>query len=115
MSNNKQSSVEQHDEFDFNLGVVEFVATELEKNNIPVLRTEEGNADIGPGLYNGEDGFYFRHPSIYLSYDEQAVSRLFPMGVGPYTVWLKNVTPIEVEDDRLWPSSIGFVVRYEDD
>lgn len=101
--------------FNFNLDVVEFVAAQLEKHNIPVLRTEKGTADIGPGFYDGKEGFYFRHPSIHDSYDTESVSNLFPMGVAHYTVFLADVSFAEVDDDRIWPASIGLIIVEDED
>lgn len=102
-------------EFDFDFAIIEFVANELEKKNIPVLRTQDGTPDVGPGLYNGKDGFYFRHPDLNGFYDEVPVSKLFPMGVGAYTVFLASITFPEAEDDRVWPASIGCTVIYNED
>lgn len=96
------------------LTVVEFVANELEKQNIPVERRENGIPDIGPGMYSGQDGFYFRSPSYRYDYDEQEVAKLFPMGVGPYTVFFAGATLMEHDDDRIWPSSIGFTIQHEE-
>lgn len=105
------------DLFGFDLGLIEFIATELEKRNIPVLKLESGLPDIGPGYYGNQEGFYFRHPSYLESYSDAQVKELenlFPMGVEHYTVFLAAITEIEAEDDRVWPASIGLTVQYND-
>ena len=110
-------SNKQKDLFGFDLELIEFVAAELDKHNIPVLKLQSGLPDIGPGYYGNQEGFYFRHPSYLESYSDAQIKKLeilFPMGVGPYTVFLAAITEIEAEEDRIWPASIGLTVQYND-
>jgi hypothetical protein len=94
--------------------VTDFVASELLKRNIPLDKNKDGSVFVGPSLYNGIDGFYFKHPSLTVAYNKKTVSNLFPMGLGPYTVYLKTITEPKQEDDRLFAASIGFVAIYND-
>jgi hypothetical protein len=86
------------------------VADYLQSHNIPTLRNQEGLSDVGSGMYGGQEGFYLKSAFYEYDFDETKVKELFPLEVGPYRVLFMVATPMEYEDDRIWPASLGFIV-----
>ena len=93
--------------------ITEFVASILLDKGIP-LEMYKDKPYVGLGYYDGIEGFYFNYPNYTGHFDFEKVSRLFPLGVGDYTVFLANISEPEIEDDRMYAASIGFIAHYND-
>jgi hypothetical protein len=91
----------------------------LESNNIDIERdcefvdgkfVELNSPDVRSGMYHGVDGFYF-NKSDYGYFNESQVKSLFPMKIQNKTIELVDVSGVEVDDDRMWKSSISFIIK----
>ena len=91
----------------------------LESNNIDIERdcvfidgefVTTNSPDVRSGMYNGVDGFYF-NKSDYGFFDQEQVKALFPMQIQNKTIELVDVSDMEVDDDRMWKSSISFIIK----
>jgi len=91
----------------------------LESNNIDIEREtnyENGvwsllnSPDVREGWYNGVEGFYF-NKSDYGFFDQEQVKALFPIQIQDKTIELVDVSDMEVDDDRMWKSSISFIIK----
>jgi len=91
----------------------------LESNNIDIERkTDYSNKvwsllnypDVRSGYYNGVEGFYF-NKSDYGFFDVDFVKSLFPMNIQGKEIELVDVSDMEVDDDRMWKSSISFIIK----
>jgi len=91
----------------------------LESNNIDIERdcefvdgkfVELNSPDVRSGMYHGVDGFYF-NKSDYGSFNQEQVKSLFPIQIQDKTIELVDVSDVEVDDDRMWKSSISFIIK----
>jgi len=65
---------------------------------------------IGSGSYNGEEGFYFKAYRGYFGIPLSELQSRFPISIDGYTFECVSVSEFELDDDRTWPESVGFVV-----
>jgi hypothetical protein len=91
----------------------------LESNNIDIERETNyensvwsllNSPDVREGWYNGVEGFYF-NKSDYGFFDQEQVKALFPIQIQDKTIELVDVSDMEVDDDRMWKSSISFIIK----
>ena len=91
----------------------------LESNGIDIEREtnyENGvwsllnSPDVREGWYSGVEGFYF-NKSDYGYFNHEQVKALFPMQIQDKTIELVEVSDSEVDDDRIWKSSISFIIK----
>lgn len=91
----------------------------LESNNIDIERdcafvdgkfVTTNSPDVRSGYYNGVDGFYF-NKSDYGFFNKEQVASLFPMNIQGKEIELVDVSDMEVDDDRMWKSSISFIIK----
>jgi len=91
----------------------------LESNNIDIERDcafvdgkfiTTNSPDVRSGYYGGVDGFYF-NKSDYGFFDIDFVKSLFPMNIQGKEIELVDVSDMEVDDDRMWKSSISFIIK----
>jgi len=79
------------------------------------IRVEQDSFDItmphiGSGLYNGVEGFYFNNDDFF-DFNEPHLKSLFPITIEGKTIELVSVMGVEWDDDRVWKSSMGFVIK----
>ena len=65
---------------------------------------------IGGGFYSGTEGFYFKAQHNYFNISLDELKNSFPINIDGYKFECVSVSDFEVDDDRTWPESIGFVV-----
>jgi len=91
----------------------------LESNNIDIERdcafvdgkfVTIDSPSVRSGCYNGISGFYF-NKSDYGFFDVDFVKSMFPMNVQGKEIELVDVSDMEVDDDRMWKSSISFIIK----
>ena len=91
----------------------------LESNNIDIERdyafidgefVTTNSPDVRTGWYNGVDGFYF-NKSDYGFFNQEQVKALFPIQIQDKTIELVDVSDMEIDDDRMWKSSISFIIK----
>ena len=74
-------------------------------------------AYIGPGSYNGVEGFYFKRADLecFNSDEEKTITEI--LNKNGFEV--KHFSIVEDDDDRIWNASVGFVKKqdsnYEDE
>jgi len=73
----------------------------IEYTNVPVVR-----GYMGP---EGE-GFYFRARHNYFVLSAQELMASFPIIIDGYKFEAVSFSDFEVDDDRIWPESISFIV-----
>jgi len=71
---------------------------------------ESNEPDIRTGWYNGVDGFYF-NKSDYGNFNKEQVESLFPMTIQGKQIELVDVSYTDYDDDRIWKSSIAFIIK----
>jgi hypothetical protein len=79
------------------------------------IRVEQDSHDIimprvGSGIYNGVEGFYFNNHDFF-DFNESYLKTLFPITIEDKTIELIDVSGVEWDDDRMWKSSMGFVIK----
>ena len=91
----------------------------LESNGIDIERETDytngvwsllNSPDVRSGRYHGVEGFYF-NKSDYGFFDQEQVKALFPIQIQDKTIELVEVSDSEVDDDRIWKSSISFIIK----
>ena len=65
---------------------------------------------IGSGHYYGNEGFYFKAQRNYFTISLDELKNSFPINIDGYKFECVSVSDFEVDDDRTWAESIGFVV-----
>ena len=68
-------------------------------------------AYIGPGSYNGVEGFYFKRADLecFNSDEEKIITEI--LNKNGFEV--KHFSIVESDDDRIWNASVGFVKKEE--
>ena len=68
-------------------------------------------AYIGPGSYNGVEGFYFKRgdDQCFNSDEEKIITEI--LNKNGFEV--KHFSIVESDDDRIWNASVGFVKKEE--
>jgi len=65
---------------------------------------------IGGGFYSGDEGFYFKAQHNYFNISLDELKNSFPINIDGYKFECVSVSDFEMDDDRYWPESIGFVI-----
>jgi len=65
---------------------------------------------IGSGFYNGSEGFYFKAERNYFNISLSELKNSFPINIDGYKFECVSVSEFEVDDDRTWAESIGFII-----
>lgn len=65
---------------------------------------------IGNGSYNGNEGFYIKAQRDFFSIPLEQVKDSFPINIDGYKFECVSFSEFEVDDDRTWSESVGFVV-----
>ena len=65
---------------------------------------------IGGGLYDGGEGFYFKANDKFFNIGLEQVRDSFPINIDGYKFECVSFSEFEMDDDRYWPESVGFIV-----
>jgi len=65
---------------------------------------------IGSGHYMGNEGFYFKAQRDFFSKPLEQVRDSFPINIDGYKFECVSISEFEMDDDRTWPESVGFIV-----
>jgi len=65
---------------------------------------------IGSGRYNGDEGFYFKAQHDCFGLPLEQVRDIFPINIDGYKFECVSISEFEIDDDRSWPESVGFIV-----
>ena len=70
---------------------------------------EHEYAYIGPGSYNGVEGFYFKRADLecFNSDEEKIITEILDKN----GFEVKHFSIVEDDDDRIWNASVGFVKK----
>jgi len=74
---------------------------EIKYTNIPY---------IGSGHYMGDEGFYFRANRDFFGIPLEQVRDSFPINIDGYKFECVSISEFEMDDDRTWSESVGFIV-----
>jgi len=74
---------------------------ELKYTNIPY---------IGSGRYGGVEGFYFKADPHHFNISLDELKNSFPINIDGYKFECVSISKFEMDDDRYWPESVGFIV-----
>ena len=74
---------------------------EIKYTNIP---------HIGSGFYNGDKGFYFRAKRDFFGLSLEQIRDSFPYNIDGYKFECVSISEFEMDDDRTWSESVGFIV-----
>jgi len=58
-------------------------------------------------------GFYVRAAQLRFDISEEELKNIFPLNIGGFKFTFANSTDAEFEDDRVWNSSVSFIVTKE--
>ena len=65
---------------------------------------------IGSGHYMGDEGFYFRAKRDFFGISLEKLRDSFPINIDGYKFECVSISEFEVDDDRTWSESVGFIV-----
>ena len=65
---------------------------------------------IGRGHYCGKEGFYFKAQRDFFGLPLEQVRDSFPINIDGYKFECVSVSEFEMDDDRSWSESVGFIV-----
>mgnify|MGYP000918274114 CR=1 FL=1 len=65
---------------------------------------------VGRGHYNGNEGFYFRASRDFFGVKPEILEDSFPINIDGYKFEFASFYEFEMDDDRTWSESIGFIV-----
>jgi hypothetical protein len=65
---------------------------------------------VGTGTYNGNEGFYFRANRDFFGVGLEQLRDSFPYNIDGYKFEYAGFSEFEMDDDRTWSESIGFIV-----
>ena len=74
---------------------------EFKSTNIPY---------IGRGHYMGNEGFYFKAGCDFFGISLEELRDSFPINIDGYKFECVSVSKFEMDDDRYWAESVGFIV-----
>ena len=70
---------------------------------------------IGSGMYNGLEGFYFRARRNFFGIGLEELKNSFPITIDGYKFKCVSTSEFEVDDDRTWSESVGFIITRNDE
>jgi len=70
---------------------------------------------IGGGYYNGLEGFYFRARRDFFGISLEELKNSFPVRIDGYEFRCVSTSEFEVDDDRTWSESVGFIITRNDE
>jgi hypothetical protein len=70
---------------------------------------------IGSGAYNGLEGFYFRARRDFFGISLEELKNSFPITIDGYKFECVSTSEFEVDDDRTWSESVGFIITRNDE
>ena len=94
----------------FNVLMSNGIDIQRDSNFVDGELVEINSPDVREGWYGGVEGFYF-NKSDYGYFNHEQVKALFPMQIQNKTIELVDVSDAEVDDDRIWRSSISFIIK----
>ena len=65
---------------------------------------------VGRGHYNGDEGFYFRTKRDFFGISLEQIRDSFPYNIDGYKFEFASFHEFEMDDDRTWSESVGFIV-----
>jgi len=74
---------------------------EFKQTNVPY---------IGSGHYMGNEGFYFKADRHHFNISLDELKNSFPINIDGYKFECVSVSEFEMDDDRYWAESVGFIV-----
>ena len=70
---------------------------------------------IGSGSYNGLEGFYFKARRDFFGISLEELKNSFPITIDGYKFKCVSTSEFEVDDDRTWFESVGFIITRNDE
>jgi len=70
---------------------------------------------IGSGSYNGLEGFYFKARRDFFGISLEELKNSFPITIDGYKFKCVSTSEFEVDDDRTWSESVGFIITRNDE
>ena len=70
---------------------------------------------ISSGSYNGLEGFYFKARRDFFGISLEELKNSFPITIDGYKFRCVSTSEFEVDDDRTWSESVGFIITKNDE